>query len=77
VAQALQQMLDADNTDFQQRVTVADAYAAVHDVPGVLYVHIPMMARADQAQTGTDDVLCREWEVPIPGDINITAVGGI
>lgn len=77
VTQALQRMLDADNTTFEQRVTVADAYAAVHDIPGVLYVHIPMMARSDQSQTGTDDVLCREWEVPVPGLINITAVGGI
>lgn len=77
VTQALQRMLDADNTTFAQRVTVADAYAAVHDIPGVLYVHIPMMARADQSQTGTDDVLCREWEVPVPGAVSITAVGGI
>lgn len=77
VTQALQTLLDPDRTGFQQRVTVADAYAAVHDIPGVLYVHIPIMARADQAQTGTDDVLCREWEVPIPGVINITAVGGV
>ncbi|MFE9834043.1 baseplate J/gp47 family protein [Streptomyces sp. NPDC005551] len=77
VTQALQRLLDPDVTTFGQRVSVASAYAAVHDIPGVLYVHIPMMARADQAQNGTDDVLCREWEVPVPGTIQITAVGGV
>lgn len=77
VTQAIQKMLDPAITLFAQRVTVADAYAAVHDIPGVLYVHIPMMARGDQAQTGTADVLCREWEVPVPGTITITSVGGV
>jgi predicted phage baseplate assembly protein len=77
VTQALQAMFDPSATAFNQRVTVADAYAAVRDIPGVLYVHIPMMARADQSQTGTDDVLCREWEVPVSGTVSITAVGGI
>lgn len=77
VTQALQGLLASDRTSFQQRVTVADAYSEVHDIPGVLYVQIPIMARSDQAQAGTADVLCREWEVPVAGTINITAVGGV
>ncbi|MFE6739793.1 baseplate J/gp47 family protein [Streptomyces tubercidicus] len=77
VTQALQGMLAPDSTVFQQRVSVADAYSVVHDIPGVLYVQIPVMARSDQAQAGTADVLCREWEVPVAGTINITAVGGV
>ncbi|MFJ1700388.1 baseplate J/gp47 family protein [Streptomyces sp. NPDC088252] len=77
VTQALQELLAPDRTTFKQRLTISDAYAAVHGLPGVLYVQIPVMARADQIQTGTADVLCREWEVPIAGTINISAVGGV
>lgn len=77
VTQALQNMLAPNVTTFQQRVTIAQAYAAVHDIPGVLYVQIPVMARADQAQTGASDIVCREWETPVAGDVNITAVGGV
>lgn len=77
VTQALQNFLSADVTTFQQRVTIAQAYAAVHDIPGVLYVQIPVMARADQGQVGTADIVCREWETPMPGNVTITAVGGV
>ncbi|MFD4858440.1 baseplate J/gp47 family protein [Streptomyces atratus] len=77
VTQALQELLTPDRTTFKQRLTISDAYAAVHGLPGVLYVQIPVMARADQIQTGTADVLCRDWEVPIAGNINISAVGGV
>lgn len=77
VTQALQLLLAPAATSFQQRVTIAQAYAAVHDVPGVLYVQIPVMARADQGQTGTADIVCREWETPVAGNITITAVGGV
>lgn len=77
VTQALQELFAPDRTSFQQRVTVADAYAALHGIPGLLYVNIPVMARADQNQTGTNDVLCREWEVPVAGTINTTSVGGV
>lgn len=77
VTQALQNLLAPDATVFQQRITIAQAYAAVHDIPGVLYVHIPVMARADQGQTGTSDIVCREWETPVAGSVNITAVGGV
>lgn len=77
VQQALQTMLDPSLTTFQQRITIAQAYAAVHNLPGVLYVQIPVMARADQGQTGTADVICRDWEVPVAGTVNISAVGGV
>lgn len=77
VTQALQNLLAPDVTTFQQRVTIAQAYAAVHGIPGVLYVQIPVMARADQAQSGTADIVLREWETPVAGNINITAVGGV
>lgn len=77
VTQALQNLLDPSITTFQERLTIADAYTAVASLPGVLYVQIPVMARSDQGQTGTADIVCREWEVPIAGNINITAVGGV
>jgi uncharacterized phage protein gp47/JayE len=77
VTQALQNLLDPSTTSFRQRVSVAQAYGAVHGLPGVLYVQIPVMARADAAQSGTADVVCQPWEVPFAGTINISAVGGI
>jgi uncharacterized phage protein gp47/JayE len=78
VQQALSTMLSFANVDFGMRITLSDFYKTISAVDGVRYVAIPMVARADAAQTGTADVIFRAWEIPKIGSIsNITMTGGI
>jgi hypothetical protein len=71
--QAIQSLFDPARVVFGQRLSVSSVYAAVNDVPGVSYVVIPLMARSDAAQSGTADVICRAWEIPVAGNIVVTA----
>lgn len=75
--QALQDLLSPSRTDFGQRIALSAVYGALTAVPGVDYAQVPMMARSDLAQIGTADVVCRAWEIPVIGTVNINAVGGI
>jgi predicted phage baseplate assembly protein len=78
VQQALKTMLSFANVDFGMRMTLSDFYKTLLDVDGVRYVSIPLIARADAAQTGTADIVMRAWEIPTVGNIaNITMTGGI
>jgi hypothetical protein len=78
VQQSLKNMLGFSSVDFGMRLTLSDFYKTLLAVDGVRYVDIPMVARADAAQTGTADVVFRAWEIPKVGDItNITMTGGI
>jgi hypothetical protein len=78
VQQALKTMLSFANVDFGMRLTLSDFYKTILAVDGVRYVDIPMIARADAAQTGTADIVMRAWEIPTAGNIaNITMTGGI
>jgi hypothetical protein len=78
VQQALKNMLSFANVDFGMRLTLSDFYKALLAVDGVRYADIPMIARADAAQTGTADVVFRAWEIAQVGNIsNITMTGGI
>jgi hypothetical protein len=75
--QAIQDLLSPSRTDFGRRVPLSAVYGALTAVPGVSYAQIPMMARSDLAQTGTADVVCRAWEIPVIGVVSTNAVGGI
>ncbi|RZU35942.1 putative phage baseplate assembly protein [Streptomyces sp. BK022] len=78
VQQALKTMLSFANVDFGMRLTLSDFYKTILAVDGVRYVDIPMVARADAAQTGTADIVMRAWEIPKVGNISsITMTGGI
>lgn len=78
VQQALKTMLSFAKVDFGMRLTLSDFYKTILDVDGVRYVDIPLIARADAAQTGTADIVMRAWEIPTVGNIaNITMTGGI
>lgn len=77
VEEAIKTMLSFANVDFGQRLTVSDFYAAIMAVEGVQYVNIPMIARSDSAQSGTADIVFREWEIPVMGSLNVIANGGI
>lgn len=77
VQQALSNYFAAGSSDFGKRIPVSDIYSVIAGVPGVQYAAVTMMARADAAQTGTADVLCQDWEIPVAGTIYLTATGGI
>lgn len=71
--QAIQGLFDPATTTFAQRLSVSAVYSAVNAIPGVSYVVIPLMARADAVQSGTADVVMRAWELPVAGNIVVTA----
>lgn len=74
---AVRRLLDFSNVDFGTRLTVSDFYAAIMSVPGVQYVYIPMIARSDAVQTGTADLVFRDWEIPVLGNLVVTSNGGL
>lgn len=77
VEKALKRMLTFENVDFGIRLTVSDFYAAIMSVPGVQFVSIPMIARADASQSGTADMVFRPWEIPVLGNLVVTSSGGL
>lgn len=77
VQTAIQNLLSFANVDFGMRLTVSDFYVAIMSVPGVQFVSIPMIARADATQSGTADMVFRDWEIPALGNLFTISTGGI
>ncbi len=77
VIAALRDQLSLNNVDFGFRVSLSGIYQTIASVPGVDYASVGMIARADATQAGTADVFFRAWEIPVAGDIQITAIGGV
>ncbi|MGW3153705.1 baseplate J/gp47 family protein [Streptomyces sp. NPDC001089] len=77
VQQAIQKVFTPPETTFGSRISISRVYKAIQDVPGVEWAVIQMMARSDLAQSGIADVVCRDQEIPIVGNIVITASGGV
>ncbi|WP_143662683.1 baseplate J/gp47 family protein [Streptomyces sp. CB03238] len=73
---AIQDLLSSQRSSFGQRIPASRIYALFDAIPGVEYVNIPLLARADGPQNGTQDIICRDWEIPVAGQIFITADGG-
>lgn len=74
--QSLQNFLSADNTTFGMRLSVSNIYAVLEMTAGVDYSNVPVMARADAAQSGNTDILFRDWEIPVLGNVYINPIGG-
>jgi uncharacterized phage protein gp47/JayE len=77
VEQAIQNVFSPPQTSFGARISISHLYRAIQEVPGVDWSVIQLMARADLPQSGTDDVICREYEIPVIGTIVVTASGGV
>lgn len=77
VTLALQAVLSPPNSTFGDLINVSDLYAAAMSVPGVAYVVIPLFTREDVTQSNTNPIQFRPSEVPVAGNIYITASGGI
>lgn len=71
--QAIQGLFDPAVTTFGERLAVSAVYSALMAIPGVLYAIIPLMARADATQSGANDAVMRAWEIPVAGNIVVTA----
>ena len=77
VQQAIRTMLGLTSVDFAMRLTVSDFYATIMSVEGVQYVTIPLVVRSDAVQYGTSDMVFRDWELPVLGNLVVTASGGV
>lgn len=77
VQQAIQRVFTPPHTTFGSRISISHVYRAIQEVPGVEWAVVQMMARSDMPQSGTADVICREQEIPIVGNIVVTASGGV
>lgn len=73
VESAILELFTPTNADLGVRISVSDIYARAARVPGVAYVVVQMVARSTDAQTGVNDVLCRDWEYPAIGNIRVAA----
>lgn len=77
VEQAIKTMLSFTERSLGDRLTVAEFYSRIMEIDGVRYVDIPLLARADAAQSGTADIQLLPWEFPKVGEIVVTSSGGI
>jgi uncharacterized phage protein gp47/JayE len=77
VTTALQAALSPPNTSFGELLQVSTLYSAVMSVPGVAWVIIPVMTREDVTQANVNPIQFRQSEIPVAGNVYITAAGGI
>lgn len=77
VNKALQNYFLPVNVSFGQRISLSDIYRTISQVQGVDYVIIPLLARSDGSQTGTNDVVLKAWEIPSAGNLIFNTVGGL
>jgi hypothetical protein len=77
VNKALQNYFLPTNVSFGQRVSLSDIYTVISQVQGVDYAIIPLLARSDAAQTGTNDVVLKAWEIPSAGNLIFNVQGGL
>lgn len=77
VTKALQNYFLAVNVSFGQRVSLSDIYKVMSEVQGVDYVIIPLLARSDAAQSGTNDVVLKAWEIPSLNNFLCNVTGGL
>jgi hypothetical protein len=77
VNKALQNYFLPVNVSFGQRVSLSDIYRTISEVPGVDYAIIPLLARNDAVQSGTNDIVLKAWEIPSAGNLIFNVLGGL
>lgn len=77
VTTALQAVLSPPNSQFGMLIQVSSLYSAVMSVPGVEYTIINVMTREDSVQNNTNPIQFRQSEIPVSGNVFISASGGI
>lgn len=75
VAASIRSVLNYDNVDFEERVSLSSIYQAVNSTEGVVYGNITKLDNAP----GTDvaDVVLAANAIPIAGTISVGGTGGI
>ncbi|APC46390.1 baseplate protein [Streptomyces phage BRock] len=71
VTQAIQGLFEASATTLGMRIPVSLVYSTINAIPGVSYVTVTTMTRADFA-TSVSDIFARDWEIPKSGTITVT-----
>lgn len=74
---ALGEILAFNNVNFAERISLHYVIEALAAAPGVSYSNVTLLAREDEAQSGTDDAVFLVNELPQAGNIEITVNGGI
>lgn len=77
VEQAIKNYLSFANQNLGAKITVAQLYSVIMAVEGVRYVSIPLLARADQAQSGTADIQLKPLEFPVANNVVVLTTGGL
>jgi uncharacterized phage protein gp47/JayE len=78
VTQAVQALFAPGLVSFGSRVSLSHLYETIQSTPGVDWATVNIMARGDlPLSTGLADILCRDWEIPVAGSINVSAIGGV
>lgn len=74
---AISNTLSAPSVKFGMLLNVSSIYSAIMGVDGVEYVIIPVMTRQDITQSNTNPIQFRQSEIPVLGNIYLSASGGI
>ena len=77
VEQAIKNYFSFANQNLGAKITVAELYSVIMAVEGVRYVAIPLLARVDQAQSGTADIQLKPLEFPVANNIVVLTTGGL
>ncbi|KJK55525.1 hypothetical protein UK12_28075 [Saccharothrix sp. ST-888] len=77
VTQAIQNQFAPGVVGFGARVSLSHLYETIQSTPGVDWATIDVVSRNDLPATGTADILCRDWEIPVYGNVYLSAVGGV
>lgn len=77
VEKAMQRLFSPSATTFGSRVSLSQVYRRIQSVPGVDWAQIQLMRRSDQTFTSTADIVCRDFEIPVLGFMEIVAAGGV
>lgn len=75
---ALAELLDFDNVDFAENVTLSSVYQTLAGVPGVVFTTVTVLARSTDLVQGVGDIQMDVDEIPtaLGGVIDVSALGG-
>ncbi|MEU1816081.1 baseplate J/gp47 family protein [Streptomyces roseifaciens] len=77
VEQSIQKVFAPPVTTFGSRISLSQVYRAIQDTPGVDWAIVQLMSRNDLPQDMTADVICRDYEIPVMGNLVVVASGGV
>lgn|GEM_PF-4269141 len=73
----LANIFKSEDVTLGSRITLSTIYTRLSQLPGVINISIPVMARADAPQSGADDAVMEPHELPVLGNVELITVGGV